>query len=581
MTDGTRPFRPVRPPETSRARSAHAARTGRRTGRGWTSALCAAALLAGGAVALAPPAGAAACTGQVRYASSTNTLYLTAGTNTLSGILELCPNAPLVRSGATWQLNASVVVQNGATLRLNGTGAGGDVNTLRLRSSASGDPSQVSSITAQYGTIDINGVKVTSWDEAKKGPDTDPEAAGGKRGRAFIRALSYLDADGTARESRMDIKDSDLGYLGYYAAESYGVSYKARGCGTDAQDVCERLKVRGSQTGSRFHHNYMGTYTFGAYGMTFDGNEYDHNVMYGLDPHDDSDHLKITGNHAHHNGTHGIICSQRCDNLEIVGNEVNDNGVPPYVPPGDDDPSDNQVHGIMLHRGVTDTVVRDNYVHDHPNGAGIAVFDSSDDTVTGNRIERARYGLRYSVGTRDITTSDNTVTDSGLHAVYTYKGSDAPAYTNSTGRPGGLTFSGNTFDGAEGEAMRLNDGDDLTFRDNTFTGAFGTGPVTQRTRGTVIEGGSAPASMAYSVKGDTTTPGGITFRNPSGAVPVRLDAYSTATFVAGGLEPGASYRLTAGGTTVATGKADADGVVTLRAEGSGTASAADYRIQPA
>ncbi|GGL61736.1 hypothetical protein GCM10010129_01620 [Streptomyces fumigatiscleroticus] len=554
------------------------------TGRGgWTSTLCAAALLTGTTVLLAPPAHAAACTGQIRYASSTNTLYLTSGTNTPSSILQLCPSAPLTRTDSTdgvWQLNANVVVQNGATLRLHGTGAGGDVDTLRLRSLADNDPLHVSSITAQYGTIDIEGVTITSWDDAANGPDTDPFVSGTGRGRAFVRALSYLDADGTARESRMDIKDSDLGHLGYYAAESYGVAYKARGCGVDTQDVCDRLKVRGSQTNSRFHDNYMGTYTFGAYGMTFSGNEYDHNVMYGLDPHDDSDHLTITGNHAHHNGTHGIICSQRCDHLEIVGNEVDHNGVPPYVPPGDDDPSDNQVHGIMLHRGVTDTVVRDNHVHDHPNGAGIAVFDSSDDTITGNRIERAEYGLRYSVGSTAITTSDNTVTDSGAHAVFTYRGSDAPAYTNTTGRPGRLAFSGNTFDGAAGDAVRLNDSDDLTFTGNTFTGTFGSGPLTQRTTGTVIDGGTAPASLTYTVRGDATTPGGITFRSLSGAVSVRLDAYSSAAFSAEGLTPGAAYKLTADGRTVATGTADADGVVTFSARSS-SSSPVSYRISAA
>ncbi|WP_320781220.1 right-handed parallel beta-helix repeat-containing protein [Streptomyces sp. CRN 30] len=555
-----------------------------RTGRGGTTALCAAALLAGTTVAFSPPVQAAACTGQIRYASSTNTLYLTSGTNTPSEILRLCPSAPLVKSAGTagvWQLNASIVVQNGAILRLHGTGAGGDVNTLRLRSAADGDPLRVSSITAQYGTIDIDRVTVTSWDEQKNGPDTDPDVpSGGTRGRAFIRALSYVDAGGVARESRMDIKDSDLGYLGYNGAEAYGVSYKARGCGIETPDVCDRLEVRGSQTGSRFHHNYMGTYTWGAYGMTFDGNEYDNNVSYGLDPHDDSDHLTITDNHSHHNGNHGIICSQRCDNLEIVGNEVHHNGIPPYVPPGDDDPSDNQVHGIMLHRGVTDTVVRDNRVYDHPNGAGIAVFDSSDNTVTGNRIERARYGLRYSVGSRDITTTGNTVTDSGQYAVFTYKGSDAPSYTGTTGRPGDLTFTGNTFAGAAGDAVRLNEGDDLTFRNNTFTGTFGTGPLTQRTTGTVIDGDRRPASFTYRVRGDADTSGSITFRNLSGAVSVQLDTYSSAAFSTGGLTPGATYRLTAGSRTVTTGRADASGVVTLRAQGSG-GSAAEYRISPA
>ncbi|GAA2274540.1 hypothetical protein GCM10010145_51860 [Streptomyces ruber] len=554
-----------------------------RAGRGATTTLCAGALLAGTAVALSPAAQAAACTGQVRYASSTNTLYLTSGTNTLSGILQLCPSAPLVKGtgSGVWQLNATLVVQNGATLRLHGTAAGGDVDTLRLRSAAGGDPLRVSSITAQYGTIDIDQVKITSWDDEKNGPDTDPGVpSGGGRGRAFIRALSYLDANGVARESRMDIKDSDLGYLGYYAAESYGVSYKARGCGIETQDVCARLKVRGSQTGSRFHHGYMGTYTFGAYGMTFEGNEYDNNVTYGLDPHDDSDHLKIIGNHAHHNGTHGIICSQRCNDLEIVGNTVHHNGVPPHVPPGDDDPTDNQVHGIMLHRGVTDTVVRNNHVYDHPNGAGIAVFDSSGNTVTGNRIERARYGLRYSVGSTDIVSTDNTVSDSGQYGVFTYKGSDVPAYTGTTGRPGRLTFTGNTFNGSKSDAFRLNDADDVTFRDNTFTGTFAAGPLTQRTTGTVIDAGTAPSSLTYRVRGDADTAGSIAFRNLSGTVSVQLDPYSSATFSAGGLTPGATYKLTAGSRTVTTGKANASGVVTLRAQGDG-GPAAGYRISPA
>jgi len=36
-----------------------------------------------------------------------------------------------------------------------------------------------------------------------------------------------------------------------------------------------------------------------------------------------------------------------------------------------------QVHGIMLHRGVTNTTIKNNNVHDQPNGAGIAIFDTA------------------------------------------------------------------------------------------------------------------------------------------------------------------------------------------------------------
>ncbi|MGI5466502.1 right-handed parallel beta-helix repeat-containing protein [Streptomyces sp. CA-132043] len=550
--------------------------------RAGTVLLSAGALVTGLTGVFAPPAQAAACSGQVRYASSTNTVYLTSGTATLPDIARQCASAPLYEvdgSPGTWQLDANLVVQNGATLNLHGPDAGGDLKVLRLNSPASNKPTEVVSVTAQYGKIDIDAVDITSWDTEQNGPDTDASAGTGERGRAFIRVLSFLDTDGTPRQSTMNIYNSDIGHLGYYAAESYGVAYKARGCDIDHQDVCDKLDVLGDQIGSRFHHNYMGTYTFGAYGMTFDRNEYDHNITYGLDPHDDSDHLTITGNHAHHNGNHGIICSQRCDNLEIVGNESDHNGIPPYVPPGDDDPSDNQVHGIMLHRGVTDSVVRDNDVHDQPNGAGIAVFDSSDDVIENNTITRAKYGLRYSVGSQDIKASGNTVTDSGLYAVFTYQGSDKPMYTNDTGRPARLEFTGNTFDGSAGNVAKLNQSDDLSFSENTFTGALESGVLTQSTAGTVFAKNTAPADLTHSVKSDADTSGTIAFRDQN-PVKVQLDPASSAAFTANGLKAGASYKLVADGRTVATGKADAKGSVTLYARPTSTA-AMTYRISAA
>ncbi|MGI5135888.1 right-handed parallel beta-helix repeat-containing protein [Streptomyces sp. CA-106110] len=495
------------------------------------------ALLTGPLVLSGGTARAVSCSGQVRYASSTNTIYLTSGTASLSDIDALCPSAPLAETDPrtnTWELSADLVVQNGATLELHGTSGGGDVGTLRLRSLSDNVATHVSAITAQYGDIDIDDVHITSWDDAAGAPDTNPYlpagAPSGSRARAFIRAISFLDADGTPRESRMDIKDSGIGYLGSHDAESYGVSYKGRGCDSTHLDVCAALNVYGSQTDSRFHHNFMGTYTFNAYGMTFTGNEYDHNVMYGLDPHDDSDHLTITHNHAHDNGDHGIICSQRCDHLEIAYNEVDHNGIPPYTPVGDDDPSDNQIHGIMIHRGVTDAVIENNYVHDQPNGAGIAVFDSSGDTIRNNTVTGAKYGLRYSVGSTGISTTGNTVTNSSQYAVFTYQGSDVPAYTNSTGRPTGLTFTGNTFDTTSSNAVKLNQTDGTVFSGNTFSDPFSSGVLTQWSTGTVFSGNTLPASLTYSVTGDSTTPGSMTFKDIEQSTKVAVDSVSSASF---------------------------------------------------
>ncbi|WP_128375990.1 right-handed parallel beta-helix repeat-containing protein [Streptomyces cavernae] len=532
-----------------------------------TATVAATALLLGLHTAVAGAADAAPCSGQVRYAASTNTLYLTSGTADPAGILALCPSAPLTEmDDGVWQLNANLVIQNGATLELHGSAAGGSVDTLRLRSLATSAAADVVSITAQYGTIDIDSTVITSWDDAAGGPDTDPSvptgAPAGSKGRAFIRALSYLDA-GVPRESRMDIVDSDLGYLGYYAAESYGVSYKGRGCDATHLDVCAALNVYGSQINSRFHHNYMGTYTFNAEGMVFDGNEYDNNKSYGLDPHDDSDNLVITDNHAHHNGNHGIICSQRCNNLLIARNESDHNGIPPYLPPGDPDASDNQVHGIMIHRGVTDSVIEDNYVHDQPNGAGIAVFDSSDDIIRNNIVDGAEYGLRYSVGSTGITTTGNTVTDSVQYAVFTYQGSDLPAYTNTTGRPTNLVFIQNTFAGSGSNAVKLNQSDGTVFTGNSLTGTFGSGVLTQYTTGTVFDGNTVPTSLNHSVKGDTTTPGSMVFKDITQGTKVQVDSVSSASFTSGAGTvylvsgvPAATTALTAnGGTTTLTTQA--------------------------
>lgn len=521
-------------------------------------------ILAAGLITVsAVPAAASApelCGGRFRYAASTNTIYLSMGVGTLTEIAAACPKAPLRRlDKSTWRLDADLVVERGATLVLQGAARGGDVDTLLLRSAASARKTEVSAITARYGTILIEGVKITSWDPATGGPDTDPRVPKGAppdaRGRAFIRAISYMEG-GTPRESRMDIIDSDLGHLGYYAPESYGVSYKARGCDAANLRVCDALNVYGKQIGSRFHHNYFGTYTYNAYGMDFIGNEYDHNVSYGLDPHDDSDHLIITGNAFHHNGNHGLICSQRCDHLTITKNVSRANGVPGQAPEGGEERTGDLVTGIMLHRGVTDSLVADNVIEDHPTGSGIAVFDSVGNVIRNNKIVNARYGLRYSVGTRDTKTLGNVVVGSGRNAVFTYRGKDKAGYTGTSGRPANLLFSGNTFDGAGAEIVSLHDSDGVRFTGNTFTGR--TGPVRmQNSTNTVFVGNTAPPSLTYLNLGASAV-----FQNNTGPVRTAVDAGGSVTFTTA---DGAVYAGSAATTLTPSGSS-----VTLRSRQLGT-----------
>ena len=476
-------------------------------------AMIAAASLVGG-----PSADAATCALPVRYSATSDTTYLTAPgpVDTLSEIKAACPAAPLVQpSPGVWELNSDLVIQGGARLNLSG-----DVKELRLQSLPSGLTKDVSALIAQYGTIDITGVKVTSWNGT--GPDTDLTVpTGGTRGRAFVRAVSYMEGS-TPRPSRMNIVDSDLGFLGYNAAESYGVSYKARGCGASTPAICNILDVFGTQTGSTFHDNYIGTYTWGAKDMQFDHNNYTHNKYYGLDPHDDSDYLTITNNLFSDNGNHGLICSQRCDHLLIRGNTSSHNTS-----------ATAETHGIMLHRGVTDTVVENNIVENNSTGGGIVVFDSVGNTIKNNTVTGNKYGLRFSVGTKDLAVKDNTVKGSLQYAVYTYKGSDVPSFTGTSGRPTGITFTGNTFDGAGAELFKIQDSDKFSFTGGSIKpGTVTRGPKFERAGGQVFGPVTMPSgTTTFILRGTSTVKTTLAINGiPAPTVKIDKDAYSTATF---------------------------------------------------
>jgi parallel beta-helix repeat protein len=469
-------------------------------------------LVVGVVAGMAGGAHAATCAAPVRYSATSDVIYLSPGAvNTLSGIKAACPSAPLTMTApGVWELNSDLVLQGGATLNLTG-----DVKELRLQSLPSGAVKDVSALIAQYGTINATGVKITSWNGT--GPDLDLTAPSGGRGRAFVKAISIMEG-GTPRTSTMNIVDSDLGFLGYNGSEAYGVAYKARGCGVDAPKICAVLDVFGKQTGSTFHDNYMGTYTWGAKDMVFDRNVYTHNKYYGLDPHDDSDYLTITGNTFSENGNHGLICSQRCDHLLIKGNTSKHNTS-----------ASAETHGIMLHRGVTDSVVEDNTVVDNTTGGGIVVFDSVGNIIRNNTVSGNKYGLRFSVGTRDLTVSGNTVKNSLKYAVYTYKGSDAASYTGSSGRPTGITFTDNTFSGAAAEFFKIQDSDRFTFTGGSIAGVT-KGPRFERAAGHVFGPITMPTGVTtFVLRGTSSIKTTLGIKGiPSTAVKIDKDVYSTA-----------------------------------------------------
>jgi len=237
------------------------------------------------------------------------------------------------------------------------------------------------------GDIIINGVKITSWDEDSN--DYDKEL---KDGRSFIMAKD---------NSRMDIYNSELAYLGYatspdLAVSPYGVSWKL------AKDKLKKVLLTGEVINNKFHHNYFGAFTFGATGMTWRGNEFYENIVYGLDPHDDSNGFLVENNTLYGNGSHGIIFSKRCM-YNTIRNNYSYN---------------NKLHGIMLHEKSDFNIIENNILEG--NTSGVALFASSNNIIRNNTIKNNRYGVRANVSSNNNAIQNNYISGSKLYGVYFY-----------------------------------------------------------------------------------------------------------------------------------------------------------------
>jgi parallel beta-helix repeat protein len=442
-----------------------------------------------------------------RYASSSNRIYVEdGGPATLSAIKAALPEAPLDRvstSPMTWLLRANLILRDGSSVSLHGSSIGGDVDELRLLSrNVEGG---FVFISAEHGTIDIQRTRILSWDTAASGPDTEYATYG----RAWIRVRSMLAPDGiTPLESRMDIRESDIGYLGYAASESYGLVWKVIG---SAAGLYDKVQVRGDIFGSRIHHNYFGVYTYGHQDGVWTGNEVDHNVKYGFDPHDDSDNLLIANNDVHDNGNHGIIASKRCDHIVIRDNRS----------------WGNTGNGIMLHRSSDDAVVENNQAYLNTD-SGIALFAVKRAAVRENvLLDNGKVGIRLSMGVQDSTLERNEIGHAGRYGLYFYRGSDTPE-PGEDGRNRGNVFTDNMVYGSGYRAIKMSDSDATVFDGNTFRD---NGAVMELARSTAtrLTGNTIPEDVEVRIEGSSALPGSAHFDRQD-RIKVKLDAYSSARF---------------------------------------------------
>ncbi|MEW6168551.1 MAG: right-handed parallel beta-helix repeat-containing protein [Pseudomonadota bacterium] len=463
-----------------------------------------------GAVALGLMLGAAAhdaAAASFRHASSSNRIYVEdGGTVTLSDIKAALPNAPLdlVDTGAMiWLLRANLIITDGATLLLHGPGIGGDVGELRLLSD-NGSTGFIY-VSAEHGELHIDSTLIRSWDPAAGGPDTDYG-----NGRAYIRVRSKLaDDDTTPLESRMDVLDSEIAYLGYADSEAYGLVWKVIG---SAPDLYERVNVYGDIINSYIHHNYFGVYTYGHQDGVWLDNEVAHNIKYGIDPHDDSDNLLIEGNDVHDNGNHGIIASKRCDHVVIRGNRS----------------WGNVGNGIMLHRSSDDGLIENNETWLNTD-SGVALFAVKRAVVRNNTmLDNGKYGIRLSVGTNDSRIERNEIAGSGKYGIYFYQGSDTPE-PGDDGRNKRNEFWYNTIRDNADSAIKMSDSDDTIFSGNTYSNNYRIF-IFANSRKTRFTNSEVPDDAEFRVTGSPSIPAVVQFdRQPR--IKVKLDDYSTARFV--------------------------------------------------
>lgn len=308
-----------------------------------------------------------------------------------------------------WQLNANLFLEIGVIFTVS---ADDGVQELRLRSEASAittiDYASFVYIRSYNGEINIDGVKLYSWDPGTQTVDEDPQ-----NGRAYL--LAKYDAI-------MNIRNADIGYLGSSDGESYGLTW--RDVNDDSTPEVLRTRATGEVVNSKIHHNYYGIYTFQASDMLFRGNKFYSNVRYGFDPHDFSHDFLVEDNEAYDNGAHGFILSRGCNNFTVRNNKSYNNS----------DPSPSSLaHGFMLDPGSPnsrdpqapsyDNLFVDNVAYDN-EGYGMRILDSHTNEMRNNHFHHNEIGISLEEGSTDNFIVNNNFSQNTRYGIFLQETAD-------------------------------------------------------------------------------------------------------------------------------------------------------------
>ena len=292
------------------------------------------------------------------------------------------------------------------------------------------------------GYMDLDGVKLTSWDPEEN--SVVEQNADGSVPRPFIR---YQDAEGGI------IKNSELSHLGYSPDIRRGFSVIG-----DSHNI----EIRNSD----FHHFWYAFYSNGAKNVTIDGSKFHDNHKYAIDPHTGTHDMSITKNHVYNNPGSGIICSLDCHDILIENNAVHDNGK----------------NGINFSRNMHDSIVRNNTIYN--SDKGIRITESPNNEVYDNIIFDVSDGFYL---TNPSTPDDGHTTGNRIYNNTVINADNGIKVGNSDSN----ILANNTFENITSFEYSLGNGGEVIIENQRFTndkisGELGTNIATISNSGTII-----------------------------------------------------------------------------------------------
>lgn len=324
-------------------------------------------------------------------------LYIESGVTSLPALYEYIRSRGwenfIERNGNDYILHRALLIGPDATLVIDGD----EVDTLYMSK-------QASAILVNAGELFITNTKVIGWDLDKKKPAY----------ATFKNRYDFRPFLASWSRSKTYIAGNEMIALGYNNHKSYGISLSAGPERLQLNTITEPKRPTGIIVDNSFDNVYYGFYSYEADNVSLVGNEYNANIVYGIDPHDRSNWLTIAYNTAYHaEKKHGIIISREVNNSNYIGNLS----------------FDNKGSGFMIDRLSTGTLVYANTAFGNKQD-GLTLFESSCNFIASNQFfDNRRMGIRVR-NSQDNGLFFNELYNNRQGAVYAYNSEllDDPAH---------------------------------------------------------------------------------------------------------------------------------------------------------